>query len=90
MAIQVIRTTSGIVKEQGNLAKLCGYDVTVVTATGAINLRDGGSAGTIRMVIPSGTAAGSHRNLATPMQFNDGIYAEFNGGATGTVGFLVE
>ena len=90
MAFQVILTGSGVVKQQGNLAKLCGYDVIVVTATGAINLRDGGASGTIRMVIPAATAAGSHRNMATPMQFNDGIYAEFNGGATGTVGFLVE
>lgn len=89
MATQVIRTSSGFVKAEGR-AKYFGYDVTVITATGPINLRDGGASGTIRAVIPAATAVGASQNKNVPIDFQAGIYAEFADSATGTVGFLFE
>lgn len=90
MAAQVIMTASGVVKAEGTGCRYYGYDCIVVTATGVINLRDGGSSGTIRASIPAATAAGASRQMPIPIAFQSGIYAEFNGGATGTVGFLVD
>lgn len=62
-----------------------GYTVTGVTATGPINIRDGSVSGQILDVIPAGTAAGANRSLSYGTQCDDGIFVEFNGGATGTV-----
>lgn len=67
-----------------------GYVVTTVTATGSIRVFDNASAasGTIIDLIPAATAAGASRNLAVPIRVKNGIYVEFNGGATGTVTFF--
>lgn len=62
-----------------------GYTVTVVTATGPINIRKTSASGQIIDVIPAGTAAGSNRSLSYGTQCDDGLFVEFNGGATGTV-----
>ena len=88
MASQLIHAASALVMP--GPCKFFGYDVIVATATGAINLRDGGASGTIRAVIPASTAIGTMQNRATPIHFQTNLYAEFNGGATGTVGVLVE
>lgn len=91
MASQIIRahgSLDGVLKD--GPCKFFGYDILVVTATGPINLRDGGASGTIRCVIPSGTAAGAMQNRATPIHFQTNLYIEFASSATGTVGVLVE
>jgi hypothetical protein len=82
------RTAAGVVSSADG--SYVGYVVTVVTAVGAIVVYDNASAasGTVVDVIPSGTAVGSARNHATPIAVRNGIYADFVGGATGTVTFL--
>ncbi len=67
-----------------------GYTVTVVTATGAINIRMGSSSGQIVDVIPAATAVGAHRGIVVGPQMRGGIYVEFAGGATGSVVVLYE
>lgn len=67
----------------GNNGVYYGYTVTAVTATAAINIRNG-SGGQIVDVIPSGTAAGATKSLAHGLSLDDGIYFDING-ATGTV-----
>jgi hypothetical protein len=67
-----------------------GYEVTVVTAVGAINIRDGSISGTIVAVIPAATAVGSGRYYAHGIAVNGPIFVEYNGGATGTVSILYE
>lgn len=62
-----------------------GYLVTVVTATGVINIRDGGATGAILDTIPVATAAGTMRNLAVPLRVKTSLFAEFVGGATGSI-----
>lgn len=76
-------TASTLVKS--GLANYYGYTVTVVTATGAINIRDGSVSGQIIDVIPAATAAGATKALANGLALDDGLFVEFNGGATGTV-----
>lgn len=85
---KVSRTTSGVVR--GNGGYYHGYIVTTVTATGAINIYDNASAasGTIVDTIPAATAAGTQRILPLPIPMTNGIYADFAGGATGTVLFV--
>lgn len=68
-----------------NNALYGGYTVTVATATGPINVRNGTISGQILDVIPASTAAGVTKSLSNPMCVDDGIFVEFNGGATGTV-----
>jgi hypothetical protein len=65
----------------------CGYTVTVVTATGTIDIRDAtaAGAGTIIDTIPIGTAAGSTKTLANAVTCATGIYIDYNSSATGTV-----
>lgn len=76
-------TASALVKE--GLAVYYGYTVTVATATGPINIRNGSVSGQIVDVIPATTAAGSTKALPNGLSLDDGLFAEFNGGATGTV-----
>jgi uncharacterized protein YraI len=66
-----------------------GYNVTVVTATAAINVRNGSSTGQIIDVIPTGTAAGSSRVHVDGIALDGGIWLDFNG-ASGTVVVLYE
>lgn len=67
-----------------------GYTVTVATATGPINVRDGTSAsGTLIDVIPATTAAGTTKQLNYGLPCTNGLFIEYNGGATGTVVFHV-
>ncbi len=71
-----------------NNAVYYGYTVTVVTATGPINIRRGSVSGQIIDVIPAATAAGTTKHLANGLAVGGdvaGIFVEFNGGATGTV-----
>lgn len=65
-----------------------GYLVTVVTAVGVINVRDGSVTGPIIDTLPIGTAAGAKVNLATPIRFKTTLHVEFAGGATGSVTFF--
>jgi len=58
--------------------------VTVVTAVGVINVRNGGVAGEIREIIPAATAKGTVFDLDGGI-FGTDLYIEFNGGATGTL-----
>ena len=62
-----------------------GYTVTTATATNIIEIRDATSAGTgvVIDVIPTGTAAGTTKNLATGITCTTGVYADFTG--TGTI-----
>ena len=80
-------TTSGAVRSSGGW--YYGYIVTTATATGAINIYDNTAAsGTVIDVIPATTAAGTQRVLAMGVPVSNGIFAEFAGGATGTVLFV--
>jgi hypothetical protein len=76
-------TASALVKT--GLANYYGYTVIVATATGAINVRDGSVTGQIIDVIPATTAAGATKALPNGLALDDGLFVEFNGGATGTL-----
>jgi hypothetical protein len=69
-----------------------GFNVTVTTAVGTIDVRDGTSAGggTIIDQIPMGTVAGTSYVASLGIICETGIYLDFNGGATGTVVVLYE
>lgn len=69
-----------------------GFNVTVTTAVGTIDVRDGTSAGggTIIDQIPMGTVAGTSYVAPLGVICETGIYLDFNGGATGTVVVLFE
>lgn len=69
-----------------------GYHINVVTATGTIDIRDGTSAGggTVLETIPIATAVGTRREYSVGVACDNGIYVDFNGGATGTVIVLYE
>lgn len=64
-----------------------GFNITVVTAVGTIDIRDGVAAGggVIIDTIPIATAAGTHYEPNTGIICETGIYVDYNGGATGTV-----
>jgi hypothetical protein len=68
-----------------------GFNVTVVTAGGSIDIRDGVAAGggTIIDTIPVGTAAGTRSERNVGVVCETGIYVDYNG-ATGTVVVLYE
>lgn len=71
---------------KAGLTVLRGATVTVATATGVINIRDGSVTGPIVLVIPIGAAAGAIYNLfGGGVRVNSGLYVEFNGGATGSI-----
>lgn len=81
-------TTSAQIRDKNGV--YFGYTVTVATATGAINVRDGTSAsGVLIDVIPVTTAAGATKQLNYGLPVTDGLFIEYNGGATGTVVFHV-
>lgn len=73
-----------------NNAVYHGFIITVATATGAINIRNGSVSGQIVDVIPAGTTAGTRVVIDPGIALDDGIFVEFNGGATGTVVVLYE
>lgn len=64
-----------------------GFHVTVVTAVGTIDIRDGVAAGGGKVIdtIPIGTAAGTRVEFQVGKNCDSGIYVDYNGGATGTV-----
>jgi hypothetical protein len=66
-----------------------GYTITVVTATAAINIRNGSASGQIIDVIPSATAVGSTKYNSDGIAIDGGIWVDFNG-ASGTVVVLYE
>lgn len=79
-------TASGLIG--ANNAVYHGYTVTTVTATGVINIRRGSVSGQIIDVIPIGTAVGATKSLNAGLAVGgdmNGIFVEFNGGATGGV-----
>jgi hypothetical protein len=69
-----------------------GFNVAVVTAVGTIDIRDGIAAGggTIIDTIPIATAVGTRVEKAVGIICETGVYADFNGGATGTITVLYE
>ena len=69
-----------------------GFTVTVVTAVGTIDIRDGVAAGggTIIDTIPIATAAGTRVQNLVGVTCESGIFVDFNAGATGTVVVLYE
>ena len=69
-----------------------GFTITVVTAVGTIDIRDGTSAGggTVIDPIPIATAAGTRIEKTVGVICETGLYVDFNGGATGTVIVLYE
>lgn len=82
------KSASGIVAN--GLAKYYGYNVTAVTATATIFVRDGiDNTGVIVDAIPAATAVGAVKTLAHPILCTKGIYFDLNG-ATGTVNVLYE
>ena len=62
-----------------------GWNCTVVTAVGVINIRKSSITGQIIDVIPVATAAGSNRDYSYGSAMDGPIFVEFVGGATGTV-----
>ena len=73
-------------------AKYRGFHITVVTAVGTIDIRDGVSAGggTVIDTIAVATAAGTRVEKTVAVNCDAGIYVDYNGGATGTVVVLYE
>lgn len=69
-----------------------GFNITVVTAVGTIDIRDGTSAGggTVIDTIPVATAAGTRVEKTVGVICETGLYVDYNGGATGTVVVLYE
>ena len=69
-----------------------GFTITVVTAVGSIDIRDGVAAGggVIIDTIPIGGAAGTRVEKTVGVVCETGIYVDYNGGATGTVVVLFE
>jgi hypothetical protein len=69
-----------------------GFNITVVTAVGTIDIRDGVAAGggVIIDTIPVATAAGTRFEKNVGIVCETGIYVDYNGGATGTVIVLYE
>ena len=69
-----------------------GFHVTVVTATGTIDIRDGIAAagGTVIDTIPIATAVGTRFAPSVGIVCETGLYVDYNGGATGTVIVLYE
>ena len=69
-----------------------GFTITVVTAVGTIDIRDGTSAGagTVIDTIPVGTAAGTRVEKTVGVICETGIFVDYNGGATGTLVVLYE
>jgi hypothetical protein len=78
-------TASGLVGGASSSSVYYGYNVTVATAVGVINIRKGSVTGQIIDVIPSGTTAGTTKGTPHGLQMEGGIFVEFNGGATGTL-----
>lgn len=64
-----------------------GFTVTVVTAVGAIDIRDGIAAagGVVIDTIPVGTAAGTRVEKTVGIVCETGLYVDYAAGATGTV-----
>ena len=64
-----------------------GFTVTVTTATAAIDIRDGTSAGggTVIDTIPATTAAGTRVEKIVGINCDSGIYVDYAASATGTV-----
>jgi hypothetical protein len=64
-----------------------GFTVTVVTAVGTIDIRDGITAagGVVIDTLPIATAAGTRVEKAVGIVCETGLYIDYNGGATGTV-----
>lgn len=69
-----------------------GFTITVVTAVGTIDIRDGVAAGggVIIDTIPVATAAGTRIEKNVGVTCETGIYVDYNGGATGTLVVLYE
>lgn len=82
-------TASGPVTQPGPGARYWGFTIAVTTATAAINVRNGSATAAILDVIATGSTAANARVYGTPLDFNAGIWADFNGG-TGTVNFIFE
>ena len=64
-----------------------GFTITVVTAVGTIDIRDGVAAagGVIIDTIPVATVAGTRVEKIVGITCETGLYVDFNGGATGTL-----
>jgi hypothetical protein len=63
-----------------------GFNVTTVTATGAINFYDNTSgSGKVLASIPASSAVGTNLQFVNGVPFKTGLYVDFSGGATGTV-----
>lgn len=79
-------TASGIVSP--GPTRYGGFEVVATTAVGVINVRRGTVSGEILAVLAIGLTAAGSRALPNPISVPEGLYAEFNGGATGTVNIL--
>jgi hypothetical protein len=82
-------TTSGQVGGQTS-SVYYGYSCTVVTATGNIQIREGGASGQVIDVIAATTPAGTIELYSLGIQFDGVIYVEYTGGATGSVVIFYE
>lgn len=69
-----------------------GFNTTVTTAVGTIDIRDGTSAGggTIIDQIPIGTVAGTSYVAPLGIICETGLYVDYNSSATGTVVVMYE
>jgi len=86
----VVRTADGL--QVTGACRIVGYVVSVATATAAIHVEDGlTDAGTLRFVIPSGTAVGVYHFGGIGIPCATGAYLDFQAGpATGSVALLVQ
>jgi len=77
---------TGTVALRSGAGVFYGYNVTTVTATGAINFYDALSAtGKVLASIPATTAVGTVFWPPQGIKFGIGLFVDYVGGATGTV-----
>lgn len=69
-----------------------GFAVSVVTATGTIDVRDGVAAGggVVIDTLPIATAVGAGEERTVGVVCETGIFVDYNGGATGSVTIFYE
>lgn len=85
-----VRTADGL--QVTGACRIVGYVVSVATAAGVINVEDGiDASGTLKFIIPSGTAVGVYHFGGVGIKCTTGAYLDYQAGpATGSVALLVQ
>lgn len=86
----VVRTADGL--QVTGACRIVGYVVSVATAAGVIHVEDGiDASGTLKFVIPSGTAVGVYTFGGVGINCATGAYLDYQAGpATGSVALIVQ